>query len=477
MERTEEYNNIDKIHKVHINEQGVDCEECHNAIEHGKIKMISTLEANCENCHQFRHTPQREMYIGSEGRGVGSIPSRMFAAQVSCEGCHLDINGDGKSDLSERREACVKCHTKGYDLMLDKWIASIDGAVNDITPGIEYARNLIKSAEQHGKNVDAEKTFFSDAEENFNLVKNGKGVHNVDYALKLLENVSNNIEGIASSLGNKNYKVKRSKLLTDDREYCNLCHFAIQTKDIEKFGEDKFPHKRHMEIITCTKCHSKSEHKKITVTKEVCQSCHNNFSKIPNYISYKGIKFPHILHSSTKGIECTVCHTTVDFSKIRIKANVCTSCHHKEKDLRKNCSKCHPTQNNMYNGTILGEKLDPDIMNSSGVVCEDCHLPDKNIISRPSKDVCASCHDASYTGMKADWVKEVKEKSNTISSLIGNIVTDKLSEEGKSKVSYARKLVSLIKTDGSGGIHNYMVLSSLLDKYIKELKQLSTDEK
>jgi hypothetical protein len=116
-------------------------------------------------------------------------------------------------------------------------------------------------------------------------------------------------------------------------------------------------------------------------------------------------------------------------------------------------------------------------MNSSGVVCEDCHLPDKNIISRPSKDVCASCHDASYTGMKADWVKEVKEKSNTISSLIGNIVTDKLSEEGKSKVSYARKLVSLIKTDGSGGIHNYMVLSSLLDKYIKELKQLSTDEK
>jgi hypothetical protein len=89
IERTEEFANIDKIHTVHISERGVDCEECHNSIEHGRVKMISTLEANCENCHQLRHTPQREMYIGSEGRGVGSIASRMFAARsimrrVSC---------------------------------------------------------------------------------------------------------------------------------------------------------------------------------------------------------------------------------------------------------------------------------------------------------------------------------------------------------------------------------------------------------
>ena len=42
---------IEKIHNVHITKNGVDCEECHNSIEHGKIKMISHSEANCENCH------------------------------------------------------------------------------------------------------------------------------------------------------------------------------------------------------------------------------------------------------------------------------------------------------------------------------------------------------------------------------------------------------------------------------------------
>lgn len=477
VERTEEYTNIDKIHNVHINLQGVDCEECHNAIEHGKIRMINTLEANCENCHQFRHTPQREMYIGSEGRGVGSIPSRMFAAQVSCEGCHLDINGDGKSDLSERRQACVKCHTKGYDQMLDKWISSIDEAANTVSPEIEYVRGLINSARQRGIKVDAENTFFADAEANFKLVKEGKGVHNIDYALKLLENISNNLEGIASSLGNKSYKVKRSRLLTDDKEYCNLCHFAIETKSVEKFGEENFPHAKHTQFVQCTKCHSKSEHKKITATKEVCESCHKNFSKMPESISYKGIKFPHTLHSNTKNIECTICHASLDFSKIQIKANICTSCHHKDKDLRKNCSLCHSVQNNTFSGNILGGNSDPDIMKSGGVSCEDCHLPNKSTITRPSQDVCAGCHDASYTAMKTDWTNDIKEKISVISSLIQSTRNDKLSEEGTSSITKAKKLIALIKLDGSRGIHNYMVLSSLLEQSIKDLKKLSAEKK
>jgi hypothetical protein len=472
IERTEEFSNIDKIHNVHITQQGVDCEECHNAIEHGKIHMINTLEANCENCHQLRHTLQREMYIGSEGRGVGSIPSRMFAAQVSCEGCHLDINGDGKSDLNERRQACVKCHTEGYDLMLDKWISSIDDALNSISPSLEHTRELIRNADKQGKNTEAAKTFFQDAETNFNLVKNGKGVHNIDYALKLLENVANNLEGISSELGNKNYKVNRSKLLTGDNEYCNLCHFAIKGKDVEKFGEERFPHSVHMKFLSCTKCHSKEEHKKITVTKEVCESCHNNFSKVPENIRYNGINFPHTLHSSKKEISCTVCHTSVDFSKIQIKAKVCTNCHHKDPDLRKDCSRCHPVQNNTYNGSILGSSLDPDIMNSGGVKCEDCHLPDKKIVSRPSENICAECHDASYTGMKNDWIKEIKTKTSALSSLIQSAGDSDLDDERKEKLKEAKNLVSLIRTDGSSGIHNYIVLSSLLDKKTKEVKEI-----
>lgn len=47
--------------------------------------------------------------------------------------------------------------------------------------------------------------------------------------------------------------------------------------------------------------------------------------------------------------------------------------------------------------------------------------------------------------------------------------TSDITDEEKQKIQKAKNLVSLIKTDGSGGIHNYMVLSSLLDKSLKEI--------
>jgi len=476
VERTEEFSNIDKIHNVHISERGVDCEECHNAIEHGKVRMISTLEANCENCHQLRHTPQREMYIGSEGRGVGSIPSRMFAAQVSCEGCHLDLDNNGKSDLSEKRQSCVKCHEPGYDLMLDKWISGMDEAVKAIEPSIEHTRNLINTAKLQGRNVDAEMSFFADIETNFNLVKVGNGVHNIDYALRLLENISNNIEGIAGSLGNKNYKVTKGKLLTDESEYCNLCHFTIKPKSINKFGEEDFPHQTHVTFLSCTKCHSRTEHKKITVTKDDCQSCHKNFSKIPENIKYKSISFSHKQHTSKNNLDCKTCHVTIDFSKIQIKEKVCTSCHHK-KENSKNCSKCHPVQNNTYNGTILSGKFDPDLMKTGGVLCEDCHMTDKIKVTKPGANVCVGCHDASYKSMQTDWIKEIKDKSAEVNSLIKESKNKNLTNEDKQKLQGAKNLLSIIKTDGSSGIHNYMVLSSLLDKSVKELKAITNSNK
>lgn len=470
VERTEEFQNIDKIHNVHISERGVDCEECHNAIEHGRVRMISTLEANCENCHQLRHTPQREMYIGSEGRGIGSIPSRMFAAQVSCEGCHLDINNDGKSDLSEKRTSCVKCHSPGYDLMLDRWISSIEESVNALAPSVDYTRGLLNSSGNR-KDIEAEKMFFADAETNFKLVKEGNGVHNIDYAISLLENISKNIEGINARLGNKNYRVRRGKLLTDDNEYCNLCHFAIQPKPVEMFQNDKFPHQTHMKFLTCTKCHSREVHKKIIVTKEVCESCHKNFSKIPDVIKYKSVSFSHKLHTSRKEIECRTCHTSVDFSKIQLKEKVCSSCHHKA-DLSKNCSNCHMVQSNTYEGTIAGEKSDPDLMKTGGVSCQDCHMPDKSSVIRPKSEACASCHDASYKTMGNDWTNEINEKSSTLSSLLKDSGISDLTEEDKTKIKKAKNLLSFIKSDGSGGIHNYMVLSSMLDRSIKEINQI-----
>jgi hypothetical protein len=342
---------------------------------------------------------------------------------------------------------------------------------------LEYAKQLVLSAKQQGKNITAVQNYLDDAEFNFRLVKEGRGAHNLDYAVKLLENVAKNIEGISIRLGNKNYKATRSAILTDDREFCNLCHFVITPKNINKFGDDNFPHQRHMSFINCTSCHSKIEHKKITVTKKECQKCHKNFSKIRDFIQYGSIKFPHTLHSNKRNIGCTKCHTSLDFSKIQIKKNSCTNCHHKDKELRKNCPVCHTIQNNIYSGIIFGEKHEEDIMKAGGVICEDCHIAKKNRVSKTGENVCVDCHDASYKEMQIEWVTDIKIKMKTLTSLIFETKNSKYYQESKEIIREARKLLSTIKSDKSSGIHNYMMFSDFLNKSIKELKKINTDEK
>jgi len=473
VERLEEFSNVDKIHSVHITNKGVDCEECHNSIEHGKIKMISSLEANCEGCHQLKHSPQREMYIGGEGRGVTSTPSRMFAAQVSCEGCHVDINKDGKSDFSEKRESCIKCHDKDYGLMLDKWISSMNEAVNKVEPDLQTVRKSVMSAKSSGKNVEGEFNYLTDAEFNLKLVKEGRGVHNIDYALKLIENISSNIEGIMGRLGNKSFKANRPKFLTDDAEYCNLCHSNIPSKNTEEFQGEKFPHQRHSKYLKCTSCHSREEHKKITITKDGCTNCHKDISKMPDNMKYGSITFPHSLHIKKKGIDCLNCHATPDFNKVQIKKNACTNCHHKEKDLRKDCGKCHSLQNNIFSGLINGNKREPDVMKSAGVNCEGCHVHTNNTVSKPKQYFCADCHDASYKDMQSEWQQDISSKSGKLSSLISQAKKTSLTSEEKSDVANAEKLISTLKSDKSRGMHNYMMFTGELDKSIKLLSTIT----
>jgi hypothetical protein len=125
----------------------------------------------------------------------------------------------------------------------------------------------------------------------------------------------------------------------------------------------------------------------------------------------------------------------------------------------------------------MGSKFDSDIMKSGGVQCEDCHAPNKSAISRPDEKVCIVCHDASYRNTQLEWVKEIKSKSDLIFTLIKTMKNSNLSEEERSRIQYGKRLVSEIKTDGSSGIHNYMVMSSLLDKSIKEIKQIKPEQK
>ena len=128
------------IHRIHVTYNAIQCFKCHEKINHGAVELTKTFEVQCDACHKRLHGYQKEMYMGTGAKGVPDTPSRMFSAQVSCNGCHTKsievkesgVSFPGESKRTAERQSCVVCHGKRYDLMLDDWVRESRNLVADL---------------------------------------------------------------------------------------------------------------------------------------------------------------------------------------------------------------------------------------------------------------------------------------------------------------------------------------------------------
>jgi hypothetical protein len=285
VERTERFEDVDFVHKLHVQERKIDCFLCHDEIQHAEIKMISALEVSCTNCHQLQHTGEKEMYMGTGGRDVEDTPSRMFTAQVSCDGCHEQppqvTDGphvwiDGGRTRQARRQSCVTCHGPGYDRMLDDWIREIHRMVELFRP------ELVRVEKAAAKLPQKERTeagdLLEDARFNLNFVDRGRGVHNVEYGVKLIKRAADIVDQVRTKL-NPNYRPPaRGELLDTPDGYCTiLCHDRLGVPSEVRFERMDFPHEFHHDgiEIECTRCHSPDKHKMRIITRTECMNCHH----------------------------------------------------------------------------------------------------------------------------------------------------------------------------------------------------------
>lgn len=271
------------IHSTHVDQHKINCFSCHNSIEHGNIAMVGALEIRCENCHIKQHNIQKQMYMGAGGRGLSDLPSRMFGAQVTCTGCHVHATEKGEPVSGEKRtlaerEACVVCHGKGYDLMLDDWKKEIRKMVAAFEPQMNQARKKIM--EYQGKADDRlwknAKALIDEAYYDFDFVKAGHGQHNVEYAVKLIAAAADRID-LAFGQLDKAYKpMKRDAVIAGSDGYCwPMCHQRISFKELVPYKGKKLPHVTHREAeVGCGSCHSVAKHKTHQIDQKKCKECH-----------------------------------------------------------------------------------------------------------------------------------------------------------------------------------------------------------
>lgn len=418
-----------KLHKIHVTEKEIYCFNCHEEIKHGGIRLVQPFEVRCESCHEKKHSPQKELYMGVSGKGVRDIPSRMFAAQVSCDGCHTHF--ESKSNRYKSiKNACVNCHGKKYDLMLDDWKQEINNTLDFVKNIINDSERILKSNLMKKEKYEGTRELLEDAIFNYNLVKNGKGEHNVEYAVKLLSSSIDQYEIAKKSINPGYSSPPRPEVLREPDGYCaKLCHNRLGLPE-KKFFEEmhiEFPHRMHAEDMNlgCATCHSPEKHKMRIITKEGCMNCH-----------------------------------------------------HRGENL--NCKECHPFQTELFRGEFKGKKIKPDVMFTAGLNCTDCHnLEEKMHTVETLKDKCVECHEKGYDDLLIKWEKDLLETESAVtlkvSELKEKIESNKLLGKRipKNAEDELKRAEVILKATGEGrGVHNYPESIKLLQETQKEIDEI-----
>ncbi|RTZ93359.1 MAG: hypothetical protein DSY91_02310, partial [Deltaproteobacteria bacterium] len=294
----------EKIHKLHVTDHKVECYYCHTKIQHlivrvkkdynpSKNKNIITamkglhLDANCFKCHNVgEHKMVRKMYMGTGGKGVKDLPDPMFKAHLDCSICHVRLkvgeNGVAKGfvfrhSVDEIAKSCEECHGPLYGTLLKHWDKILSGEIKKTEDAVSSAKTSIaqiKETSSNNEQLNKAAELMQAAEYNLKFVKMAKGVHNIVYAVKLLEDSRKNAQE-AAKLVNSSYKAKKLAAPLGCTELCHSCVECIDEESVP-FGSVSFPHQIHVEDqdMECTQCHSTYENHGKTLI-QGCSECHH----------------------------------------------------------------------------------------------------------------------------------------------------------------------------------------------------------
>lgn len=418
-DRLEKFDDTQFMHETHITKHSMKCFSCHGTIEHKVQKMDPTSPPDCQSCHTNAHTSQVSLYTGENGFNTEKTPSAMYLNGINCRGCHVFHEMD-RMDITTSvagGKSCDKCHGKGYDKLIVQWKEGTTKRLITVNSIYRTVSSIINKSTSPKKSEAVE--LLKQAEHNIKIVEIGKSVHNIQFADKLLIGAYSLMKQSLTTIGSANSLPEFKSASEFIPNECFTCHSGIQEISVKKFDMN-FSHNLH-----------------IVNQKIVCNKCHSNEQK----------------------------HGALIVSK-----QGCNNCHHSQGKTNETCGKCHKFQEQVYNGDFQNQNQ-PDYMKTGGAGCGDCHITGDKVV-KPDKMICLKCHEAGYDNMMGEWKVDVKKLTTELTDLIQKTKGLELSNEDKSEVDEARKVLNQLNSYPSIYVHNYDMISSVLSKHIKKLRNL-----
>ena len=485
-EKLEKFNDALLMHDNHVTKHKVDCLRCHNEIRHETKAMAQSVEMECVSCHPDQHSAQKELYSGIGGHGVEYMPDPMFLTKVSCTSCHISHQGNpyqGKTAYPSPA-ACLSCHGTQYGAILEQWKSQMRNMLEVILPSLEKSKAELKKSPDHSPDKKA-RGLIEEAENNVNLVRYGKGVHNIKYSVSLLtvanEKLKEAMQMIGSTYVPKVLPVSQAVIKSE----CYSCHPGIEEKKTT-FQGVSFDHSPHLLKVQlpCERCHSNQRKHGETILKlNDCRACHHpDLSVIcatchgkgpTEAVAYQNVDFLHSHHSEKQGLDCLLCHDLKQGTFGINKKMDCFSCHHPPEG--KNCGDCHQIQSQFFSGEgVLNYEPTPGVMSS--IQCPDCHgQVEQGKTGEIAKTACQNCHDPGYSDTLSLWQKGIADQIVSLKGKIERLKKDlmdlkstKGNEENEESLRRALDFsvtrVILVEKDGSLGGHNYLLIKQMLEE-------------
>ena len=404
------------IHKMHVTDHKVECENCHIPIQHKSIARTADIFPDCQECHETPHRAQFDLFSGTGGKNVVNHPNPMFTAGLNCKACHIyhesEFGISGKTRATGK--SCEKCHGQGYARLYQQWEDNMKEKLSLVKLGLDQINSFGKMSSSNTK-------LLKDATYNYQLVETGNVVHNVAYSDQLLLDAYGNLKKVLKSVGSDLSLPPFQLYNTAKPSKCQNCHYGQENKKVEAFGI-LFDHETHIQKnkLECLSCHShKTSHGETTVTRDACLTCH---------------------HSQEET----------------------------------NCVKCHQIQAHLYDGTIeISDTILPDVMFEAEIDCNNCHEDDEEKISAEQGKNCSNCHESNYDELVRKWQNNTETMIFEIKQNLNNLVYYDLGKANRQKVDSIRNGIEKIENDKSLGVHNIELVSGLLDKYKDLISKIS----
>ena len=350
-DRLAQYGERDFLHRMHVTVHKVDCMNCHLQIEHGKpvqpAAQVAAAAEACESCHGSGHSPQQDLYSGIGGRDVPRMPSPMFSAGVTCQGCHnaeLTVAGAGEARAASAEPmgthtvrasavSCMSCHGPGYARIYDSWQAALGSRTSALRSQLDQTAPAMGVTPPQA---------WEDARHNYLLVERGRGVHNVNFAFALLTKAHEQMNVARHAKGLAPLSRPWSEIAAGSGT-CLTCHVGIESRS-GTFAGQAFRHRPHIESanLQCLECHRPHaqrapgeivrfgqagcvpcHHRQQSTAAPACTRCHRDVTQ-RTVTSFRG-EFSHKSHLE-QGLECGTCHTA-GTGDPRPAKSTCAQCH------------------------------------------------------------------------------------------------------------------------------------------------------